>query len=100
MHYKKERTKRRKKERKKEEERKKERKKERKRKKEERKKERRKRKKRKKEKHRNNTKPILISLFLLKLEVELKERIQNTGALTLKILFKNNHPDGKPLVNR
>ncbi|KAF4118911.1 EF-hand calcium-binding domain-containing protein 6 isoform X1 [Onychostoma macrolepis] len=34
------------------------------------------------------------------LEVELKERIQNTGALTLKILFKNNHPDGKPLVNR
>uniref|UniRef100_A0A9J8BX58 Si:dkey-256e7.5 n=1 Tax=Cyprinus carpio carpio TaxID=630221 RepID=A0A9J8BX58_CYPCA len=34
------------------------------------------------------------------LEDELKERIQNTGALTLKILFKNNHPDGKPLVNR
>ncbi|XP_059409186.1 EF-hand calcium-binding domain-containing protein 6-like [Carassius carassius] len=34
------------------------------------------------------------------LEVELKERIQNTGALMLKILFKNNHPDGKPLVNR
>ncbi|RXN04712.1 EF-hand calcium-binding domain-containing 6-like protein [Labeo rohita] len=33
------------------------------------------------------------------LEDELKERIQNTGALTLKILFKNNHPDGKPLVN-
>ncbi|XP_051746043.1 EF-hand calcium-binding domain-containing protein 6 [Ctenopharyngodon idella] len=34
------------------------------------------------------------------LEDELKERIQTTGALTLKILFKNNHPDGKPLVNR
>ncbi|XP_026059644.1 EF-hand calcium-binding domain-containing protein 6 [Carassius auratus] len=34
------------------------------------------------------------------LDVELKERIQNTGALMLKILFKNNHPDGKPLVNR
>ncbi|XP_073698756.1 EF-hand calcium-binding domain-containing protein 6 [Garra rufa] len=33
------------------------------------------------------------------LDDELKERIQNTGALTLKILFKNNHPDGKPLVN-
>ncbi|KAG1956601.1 EF-hand calcium-binding domain-containing protein [Pimephales promelas] len=34
------------------------------------------------------------------LKDELKERIQTTGALTLKILFKNNHPDGKPLVNR
>lgn len=34
------------------------------------------------------------------LEDVLKERIQTTGALTLKILFKNNHPDGKPLVNR
>ncbi|XP_077061113.1 EF-hand calcium-binding domain-containing protein 6 isoform X2 [Siphateles boraxobius] len=34
------------------------------------------------------------------LEDEVKERVQTTGALTLKILFKNNHPDGKPLVNR
>ncbi|XP_051558211.1 EF-hand calcium-binding domain-containing protein 6 [Myxocyprinus asiaticus] len=34
------------------------------------------------------------------LDDDLKERIQTTGALTLKILFKNNHPDGKPLVNR
>ncbi|XP_056593749.1 EF-hand calcium-binding domain-containing protein 6 isoform X1 [Triplophysa dalaica] len=34
------------------------------------------------------------------LEDVLKDRIQTTGALTLKILFKNNHPDGKPLVNR
>ncbi|XP_005168423.1 EF-hand calcium-binding domain-containing protein 6 isoform X2 [Danio rerio] len=34
------------------------------------------------------------------LEVELKEHIQTTGALALKILFKNNHPDGKPLANR
>ncbi|KAK9980760.1 hypothetical protein ABG768_000349 [Culter alburnus] len=34
------------------------------------------------------------------LEDKLKERIQTIGALTLKIMFKNNHPDGKPLVNR
>ncbi|XP_076870217.1 EF-hand calcium-binding domain-containing protein 6 isoform X2 [Brachyhypopomus gauderio] len=34
------------------------------------------------------------------LECNLKERIQITGALALKTLFKNNHPDGKPLANR
>ncbi|XP_035385431.1 EF-hand calcium-binding domain-containing protein 6 [Electrophorus electricus] len=34
------------------------------------------------------------------LECNLKERIQITGALTLKTLFKNNHPDGKPVANR
>lgn len=42
----------------------------------------------------------MLNLFNLKLEDELKEHIQTKGALTLKILFKNNHPDGKPLVNR
>ncbi|XP_007232854.3 EF-hand calcium-binding domain-containing protein 6 [Astyanax mexicanus] len=34
------------------------------------------------------------------LEESLKERIQSTGALTLKTMFKNNHPDGKPVANR
>ncbi|TRY84935.1 hypothetical protein DNTS_004026 [Danionella cerebrum] len=34
------------------------------------------------------------------LEEELKEHIQTTGALALKLLFKNNHPAGKPLANR
>ncbi|XP_073721570.1 EF-hand calcium-binding domain-containing protein 6 isoform X2 [Misgurnus anguillicaudatus] len=34
------------------------------------------------------------------LEDVIKERIQTTGAFTLKMLFKNSHPDGKPLVNR
>uniref|UniRef100_A0A3B1JAE5 Si:dkey-256e7.5 n=1 Tax=Astyanax mexicanus TaxID=7994 RepID=A0A3B1JAE5_ASTMX len=34
-----------------------------------------------------------------KLEESLKERIQSTGALTLKTMFKNNHPDGKPVAN-
>ncbi|XDV14800.1 hypothetical protein PO909_014988 [Leuciscus waleckii] len=47
----------------------------------------------------SSTGPWMTDVSTL-LEDELKERIQTTGALTLKILFKNNHPDGKPLVNR
>ncbi|XP_017537233.1 EF-hand calcium-binding domain-containing protein 6 [Pygocentrus nattereri] len=34
------------------------------------------------------------------LEDSLKERIQSTGALTLKTMFKHNHPEGKPVANR
>ncbi|KAL7856353.1 hypothetical protein AOLI_G00199570 [Acnodon oligacanthus] len=34
------------------------------------------------------------------LEDSLKERIQSTGALTLKTMFKHNHPEGKPVASR
>ncbi|XP_066517698.1 EF-hand calcium-binding domain-containing protein 6 isoform X2 [Hoplias malabaricus] len=47
----------------------------------------------------NSTEPQLKEQ-VDQLEESLKERIQSTGALTLKTMFKNNHPEGKPVANR